>query len=42
MTSTGDIDIGPFEKLSLATHDQVSSSWEETFSRLKFSPLPGL
>lgn len=42
VANTGDIDIAQFEKLSLALQDQVSPSLEETFSTLKFNPLPGL
>ncbi|MCF4098501.1 nucleotidyltransferase family protein [Maritalea mediterranea] len=42
MANTGDIDIAQFEKLSLALEDQVDPSLHETFSTLKFDPLPGL
>lgn len=42
MATTGDIDIAQFEKLSLALQDQVDPSLAETFSALKFDPLPGL
>lgn len=41
MANTGDIDIAQFEKLSLALEDQVDSGLAETFSALKFDPLPG-
>lgn len=40
MANTGDIDIAQFEKLSLALEDQVNPSLSETFSTLKFDPLP--
>ncbi len=39
---TGDIDIAQFEKLSVALEDQVDPGLAETFSALKFDPLPGL
>ena len=42
MANTGDIDIAQFEKLSLALEDQVDPGLAETFSALKFDPLPGL
>ena len=42
MANTGDIDIAQFEKLSLALEDQVDPGLAETFSALKFAPLPGL
>ncbi len=42
MASTGDIDIAQFEKLSVALEDQVNPGLAETFSALKFAPLPGL
>jgi len=42
MANTGDIDIAQFEKLSLAVEDQVNPGLAETFSALKFAPLPGL
>lgn len=42
MANTGDIDIAQFEKLSIALEDQVNPSLAETFSALKFNPLPGL
>ncbi|MEP4399543.1 GSU2403 family nucleotidyltransferase fold protein [Parasphingorhabdus sp.] len=42
MANTGDIDIAQFEKLSVALQDQVNPSLAETFSALKFTPLPGL
>lgn len=41
MANTGDIDIAQFEKLSLALEDQVDPGLAETFSVLKFDPLPG-
>lgn len=42
MSNTADIDIAQFEKLSLALQDQVSPGLAETFSALKFAPLPGV
>ncbi|MGV8854623.1 MAG: GSU2403 family nucleotidyltransferase fold protein [Devosia sp.] len=42
MANTGDIDIAQFEKLSLALDNQVNPGLAETFSALKFAPLPGL
>ncbi|WP_366658565.1 GSU2403 family nucleotidyltransferase fold protein [Fodinicurvata sp. EGI_FJ10296] len=42
MANTGDIDIAQFEKLSIALEDKVDPSLAETFSTLKFDPLPGL
>ena len=42
MANTGDIDIAQFEKLSVALEDWVDPSLAETFSALKFDPLPGL
>ena len=42
MANTADIDIAQFEKLSLALEDQVNPGLAETFSALKFAPLPGL
>lgn len=42
MANTGDIDIAQFEKLSVALQDQVDPSLAETFSALKFAPMPGL
>jgi hypothetical protein len=41
MANTGDIDIAQFEKLSLALEDQVDPGLAETFSALKFDPMPG-
>lgn len=41
MASTGDIDIAQFEKLSIALEDRVDPGLAETFSALKFDPLPG-
>lgn len=42
MANTGDIDIAQFGKLSVALEDHVDPSLAETFSALKFDPLPGL
>jgi len=42
MANTGDIDIAQFEKLSVALEDRVDPGLVETFSSLKFAPLPGL
>ena len=42
MANTGDIDIAQFEKLSVALEDQVDPGLPQTFSALKFDPLPGL
>lgn len=42
MANTGDIDIAQFEKLSVALEDRVDPGLAETFSALKFAPLPGL
>lgn len=42
MANTGDIDIAQFEKLSVALEDRVDPGLAETFSTLKFDPLPGL
>ena len=42
MANTGDIDIAQFEKLSVALEDRVDPGLAETFSTLKFEPLPGL
>lgn len=42
MANTGDIDIAQFEKLSVALQDQVDPGLAETFSALKFDPVPGL
>ncbi|WP_240504194.1 GSU2403 family nucleotidyltransferase fold protein [Thioclava sp. JM3] len=42
MANTGDIDIAQFEKLSIALQDQVEPGLAETFSALKFDPVPGL
>lgn len=41
VANTGDIDIAQFGKLSLALEDQVEPGLAETFSTLKFDPLPG-
>ncbi len=42
MANTGDIDIAQFEKLSVALQDRVDPNLPETFSALKFAPLPDL
>ncbi|WP_269085012.1 GSU2403 family nucleotidyltransferase fold protein, partial [Sulfitobacter sp. HI0129] len=42
MANTGDIDIAQFERLSVALQDQVDPGLAETFSTLKFAPVPGL
>lgn len=42
MANTGDIDIAQFQKLSVALQDQVDPGLAETFSTLKFHPVPGL
>lgn len=42
MANTGDIDIAQFEKLSVALQDQVDPCLAETFSALKFDPVPRL
>lgn len=42
MANTGDIDIAQFEKLSVALRDKVDPGLAETFSALKFDPVPGL
>ena len=42
MANTGDIDIAQFEKLSVALEDHVDPGLTETFSTLKFDPLPGI
>ena len=42
MANTGDIDIAQFEKLSIALKDHVDPGLAETFSTLKFDPLPAL
>ena len=42
MANTGDIDIAQFEKLSVALEDQVDPGLADTFSALKFVPLPAL
>ena len=42
MAHTADIDIAQFEKLSVALQDQVDPGLAETFSALKFDPLPTL
>ncbi|SFA53121.1 hypothetical protein SAMN04487972_11090 [Paracoccus halophilus] len=42
MANTGDLDIAQFAKLSVALEDRVDPGLAETFSALKFAPLPGL
>ena len=42
MATTGDIDIAQFQKLSVALQDQVDPGLAQTFSALKFDPVPGL
>lgn len=42
MANTGDLDIAQFEKLSIALEDHVAPSLAETFSTLKFNPVPSL
>lgn len=42
MATSNDIDIAQFEKLSIALEDQVDAGLAETFSALKFAPVPGL
>lgn len=42
MANTGDIDIAQFEKLSVALEDQVEPGLAETFSALKFDPVPSI
>lgn len=42
MANTDDIDIAQFEKLSVALQDRVDPGLAETFSSLKFDPVPGL
>ncbi len=42
MANTGDIDIAQFERLSIALQDQVDPGLAETFSALRFDPVPGL
>lgn len=42
MANTGDIDIAQFEKLSVALRDKVDPGLAETFSELKFDPVPAL
>jgi hypothetical protein len=42
MATTNDLDIARFEKLSIALEDQVDPGPAETFSALKFAPVPGL
>ncbi|KZY32188.1 hypothetical protein A3731_22570, partial [Roseovarius sp. HI0049] len=40
--NTGDIDIAQFETLSVALEDRGDPGLAETFSALKFDPVPGL
>ncbi|MCE0507291.1 hypothetical protein LR948_18155 [Roseivivax sp. GX 12232] len=42
MATTRDIDITQFEKLCVALEDQVAPGLAETFSALKFEPIPSL
>ncbi|MEM8655191.1 MAG: GSU2403 family nucleotidyltransferase fold protein [Pseudomonadota bacterium] len=42
MANTNDIDIAQFQKLSVALQDQVDPGLADTFSALKFDPLPGV
>lgn len=42
MANTGDLDIAQFEKLSVALRDRVDPDLAETFSALKFDPVPAL
>lgn len=42
VANTNDIDIAQFEKLSLALEDQVDPGLAETFTALKFDPLPSV
>lgn len=42
MAVTSDIDVAQFQKLSVALQDEVSPGMAETFSTLKFDPVPGL
>jgi hypothetical protein len=42
IANTGDIDIAQFEKLSIVLEDQADPGLAETFSALKFDPVPGL
>jgi hypothetical protein len=39
---TGDLDIAPFERLSLALDDQVEQPLQDSFKALDFDPLPAL
>ena len=41
VATTEEIDIAPFQKLSVALEDRVGPGLTETFSALKFDPLPG-
>lgn len=40
MANTGDIDIAQFERLSVALEDHVDPALADTFSTLKFDPVP--
>ena len=42
MANTGDIDIAQFERLSVALEDQVDPALADTFSALKFDPVPDI
>ncbi len=42
VASTGDVDIAQFERLSVALSDTVDPPLAETFSALRFDPVPGL
>ena len=42
MATTNDIDIAQFGKLSVALQDQVEPALADTFSTLKFEPVPSL
>jgi len=42
LAQTGDIDVGSFERLSLAIGDQVETPLEQVFSDLKFKSAPSL
>ena len=42
MATTGDIDVAQFEKLSVALEDRVDPSLAQTFTDLKFEPVPAL
>ena len=42
LANTGDIDIAQFERLSVALEDHVDPALSDTFSTLKFDPVPDL